>query len=187
MTAPEARSELKRCLQVDIVSITRASKLHSSDHDITVLEPLSLPVCGAGADAGAGAEAVTPACRLAAQLVAAWGELRQLEALLASLRATIAAGPAQPPLASVLRAPAFLANLTEVLAVTLLKGWTRPIKQQFLEAFLRCNSMQPGAALSGVRCTSSSFDPSGHRSWGRCRQGRHLRWCASWRRGCRHC
>jgi hypothetical protein len=63
--------------------------------------------------------AVTPACQLAEQLVAAWGELRQLEALLASLRATIAAGPAQPPLASILCARAFLATLAKVLAVTM--------------------------------------------------------------------
>ena len=58
-----------------------------------------------------------PACRLAAQLVAAWGELRQLEALLVSLRAALAAEPAQKPLAPVLAAPAFLATLAEVLSV----------------------------------------------------------------------
>jgi hypothetical protein len=47
--------------------------------------------------------------------VSAWGELRQLEALLASLRTAVVAGPPHTPLASVLDAPAVLATLAEVL------------------------------------------------------------------------
>ena len=171
----------RRCLHY------RAGMLPSSKHDIIAVAPLS--PCVRRAEAGA--EAVTPACQLAAQLVAAWGELRQLEALLASLRATIAAGPAQPPLASVLRAPTFLATLTEVLPVTTNKQAHPEINKQHPRGpLLHFTRVRACTAFSGTCYMSNRLREApkpASRSWGRCRQGRHLRWSALWRRGCRRC
>ena len=88
--------------------------------------------------------------------MAAWGELRQLEALLASLRATIAAGPAQPPLASVLRAPTFLATLTEVLpAVTNKQAHPEINKRHPRGPLLHFTQVRARTAFTGTCCMSN--------------------------------